>query len=223
MTGVSSGTTTTLPLSLSNSSPAVDPKLQHLVKRIVLTNHHTTNTITPNSGVWTTERVLEKLLVQHREYKRKPTSVLKDQIASILQQHQQQSAGVKKRKLEDDQDEKAAQAADAARDTFVQQQTGGSSMLNAGLRTRYAQVSKERDVADRAAAAAAAEEEAAAAAREQALLPNEGSTAGDTAVSMSESSTQQPSAPGATTPLKKRKKKKGTTNTPATQPRDNPA
>jgi len=71
-------------------------------------------------------------------------------------------AGEKKRKREEEAHEASAQRYDQV------QNPGGSTMLNAGLRSRYSELQRGRDVEERAAAAAAQkkkeEEEAAAAA-----------------------------------------------------------
>ncbi len=188
-----------------------DPKLFHLVKRIVSQNPSLLNNSAGNSSNSNTsggggggggKKVLDVLTGAHREYRRKNSSILQGQVNSCLAIIRSQGgvkkreaparvaigggsaastdkantsspsaaaasaesttgAGEKKRKREEEAYESSAQRYDQV------QNPGGSTMLNAGLRSRYSELQRGRDAEERAAAAAAAvkkkeEEEAAA-------------------------------------------------------------
>ena len=189
-----------------------DPKLFHLVKRIVSQNPsllnnsagngNNSNTSGGGGGGGGDKKVLDVLTGAHREYRRKNSSILLGQVNSCLATIRSQggvkkreaparvavgggsaastdkantssspsaaaasaestSAGEKKRKREEEAYESSAQRYDQV------QNPGGSTMLNAGLRSRYSELQRGRDAEERAAAAAALkkkeEEEAAAA------------------------------------------------------------
>ena len=189
-----------------------DPKLFHLVKRIVSQNPSLLNNSAGNSNNSNTsggsggggKKVLDVLTGAHREYRRKNSSILLGQVNSCLAIIRSQGgvkkreaparvaigggsaastdkantssspsaaaaaasaesttgAGEKKRKREEEAYESSAQRYDQV------QNPGGSTMLNAGLRSRYSELQRGRDAEERAAAAAAQkkkeEEEAAA-------------------------------------------------------------
>jgi ribosome biogenesis ATPase len=117
------------PLSRSSSSVSttVDPKLAHLVKKLLSGDN--------NDDV---DYIVNCLRTQNREYQRKDPVWLKTNVERALQQQQQQLS-TKKRLIEDDYDEEAEQH-DQAREAMT-------SGLNAGLRDRYRQVQQERDAA----------------------------------------------------------------------------
>lgn len=218
-----------------------DPKLFHLVKRIVSQNPSLLNSNSGsgnnssgiNSAGGGGKKVLDVLTGAHREYRRKNASILLGQVNSCLAIIKSQggvkkrdpparvaigggsgaaaaaaastaasnqasatnkadtaassqggvssaesiSAGEKKRKREEEAYEASAQRYDQV------QNPGGSTMLNAGLRSRYSELQRGRDAEDRAAAAAAQKkkdkEEAAAAAAAAAAGADENNAGGD--------------------------------------------
>ena len=155
------------PLSRSSSSPigktplpVVDPKLLHLVKKIVSGNDA--------SDV---DYISNCLRTQYREYQRKDPVWLKVNVERALDRLQQQEERPTKKQFqeEDDYDNEAEQ--------HDQYREGTGTMLNASLRDRYRQIQEERDVAAREAALAIAEAEQLAAAEQEAAPENVASTA----------------------------------------------
>jgi ribosome biogenesis ATPase len=161
------------------ASNIADPKLQHLITKIIKA---------ADSKELTSTGILDTLLNKHREYRRKNSSTLLTCIEYILtdfgkQQGLRTSVGAegiivgnsatpgaarniqipigvtpseedlisKKRRRELESDEEYEK--EAAQNDLNQIQSPGSSMLNANLRNRYKDVQKERDVANKKKAA----------------------------------------------------------------------
>lgn len=213
------------------ASNIADPKLQHLITKIIKAG---------DSQELTSTGILDTLLNKHREYRRKNSSTLLTCIEYILtdfgkQQGLRTSVGAegivvgnsanpgaarkiqipigvvpseenpisKKRSRELESDEEHEK--EAAKHDLNLVQSPGSSMLNANLRNRYKDVQKERDIANKKKAVEEEEEMKAIAAAES---QNEVDMSDTDLPPISENSvsTGKTQKPG--TPLAKKKKKK---------------
>lgn len=201
-----------------NSSAIADPKLQHLITKIIKGS---------DSQKLSSKQILDTLLNKHREYRRKNSSALlaciegllseigrkqglnttvgangvvvgrgaarKSQIPTGIQvtQSLEEHSVSKKRRLEEESDDEYEKQ--AAQHDINRVQGPGSSMLNANLRNRYKDVQRERDIVMREKAAEEGKEEKDPVALSP--VPELGPTNGPIT----------PSTPG--TKLKKKKKK----------------
>ena len=161
------------------SSAIVDPKLQHLITKIIKGS---------DSQQLSSKQILDILLNKHREYRRKNSSSLLACIEVLLTDIGKQQGlntaiglngvvlgrGLSQKKIqiptgiqktessEEDSASKKRRREEAAEEEFEKQATlhdlnrieeAGSSMLNANLRNRYKGVQRERDIVTREKAA----------------------------------------------------------------------
>jgi ribosome biogenesis ATPase len=124
---------TTPPTPTKGCTNTVDPKLLHLVKKMVTLSDVSTHNV---------DYIVTILRTQHREYLRKDLDKLKIQVEASIQKVLGPSLSLssRKRKADEEEYDKLASKEDRERE-----QLGVGGGLNASLRDRYRQVQQVRD------------------------------------------------------------------------------
>lgn len=128
-------------MSNSNTAPALDPKLLHLLKKYLASeNHHPIPT--PKGQVQVREDFITHLTNKHREYRKRINdqpeylNILRAQVdRAITQNNSNSSVTGKKRRLEEEAEGRAEE--EAREIEAFRKLSNSGSMLNAGLRNGY--------------------------------------------------------------------------------------
>lgn len=113
----------------------IDPKLSHLVRKIIQNSDEE-----PTDA----EAVVTELRYKHREYQRKDVQMLVAKVGILLEQIAEEPNARNKRKSSEGDEDKFEQ--EARENDSMREQHGLGGGLNASLRNRYRQLSKESQV-----------------------------------------------------------------------------
>ncbi len=111
-----------------------DPKLSHLVRKIIQSS---------DEEATDAEAVVTELRYKYREYQRKDVPMLVAKVSILLEQIAEESSARKKRKSIEEEEDKFEQ--EARENDAMREQHGLGGGLNASLRNRYRQLSKENE------------------------------------------------------------------------------
>jgi ATP-dependent 26S proteasome regulatory subunit len=111
---------------------AIDPKLFHLVRKLVVTTPTTTISSSDFEMSQKCDEIVAALRTQHREYQRKDSQILRASVEAAIRQITQSSSPLPRSKRKQQQEEEEYEAAARAHEAAV-----GSGGLNLGLRNSY--------------------------------------------------------------------------------------